>query len=253
MNNNIVYQTQEIDDFYSKNRQSWDGFYKSEQWIFEEVAKLNNGYTSVLDIGCAAGGLGKALEEKFGLAHYMGIDINPQVINSALDKPLTKTACTFICGDILKCDALNGKKFDTVISLSAADWNVETNAIIEKAWDHVSDNGFFIISLRLTPNKSLSDISKSYQYIVFDDNIAETAEVAPYVIFNINEAIDTIKSFNPQMIKGYGYWGAPSSSARTRYDKLVFAVFALQKGARTEQSEPVIDLELPDDLFNQPL
>ena len=39
----------------------------------------------IVVVGCGCGGLGKALNERFGVVNYMGIDINEQSINQAND------------------------------------------------------------------------------------------------------------------------------------------------------------------------
>ena len=81
---NIVYHTDQIARFYQQNRVRWGEFYESERVIFERLAERFGPPRTILDAGCAAGGLGLALQERFGtVERYTGIDINPQVIELA--------------------------------------------------------------------------------------------------------------------------------------------------------------------------
>ena len=79
----------------------------------------------VLDVGCATGGLGRALSERFAIREYVGVDINRQVIEAAQqDQTYPVASRRFIQGDILEVEDLVDKGFDAVFSLSCADWNV---------------------------------------------------------------------------------------------------------------------------------
>src|SRR5438132_1104500 len=84
MSENINYRTSNIARFYAEHRRRWDEFYPSERWIFERVASDHGQIGRVLDVGCAAGGLGDALAERFdSLQSYTGIDINVTAVESA--------------------------------------------------------------------------------------------------------------------------------------------------------------------------
>ena len=108
MSKNISYQTNEISNFYSKNRIKWLDFYESERKVFETVGLGK--CASVLDLGCGCGGLGFALKERFGITNYTGIDINKTAINIA--KSLNPEG-NFINSDIadLKSDSLKSYDF----------------------------------------------------------------------------------------------------------------------------------------------
>lgn len=123
-NNNITYTTKEISKFYSRSRISWDELYPSEKYIFEKVSGEMGGLGSLLDVGCACGGLGLALQTRFKLNRYTGIDINKEAIQTAREiKDQLKIPNDFFCGDILDLSDLPGKPFQTVVSLGCADWN----------------------------------------------------------------------------------------------------------------------------------
>jgi len=74
-------------------------------------------------------------------------------------------------------------------------------------------------------------MKKSYQRINYSGN-KKKQEIANYVVFNSDDALKilTVLKPKPSYILGYGYWGKPSITAATPFDKLLFAVFAVQKG-----------------------
>lgn len=208
----------------------------------------------MLDVGCAVGGLGRALAEVNLAERYTGIDINEQAIELARKDPESKSLSPeFYLGDVVTHPDLENRQFDTVVSLGCADWNVDVESIINKCWDLVAPKGRFIVSLRLTPGETLRDFNNSYQYVSFDTEPGPDAEKAPYVVFNVAEAIGLLgrRTPTPSSILGYGYWGPVSVQAHTFYKDVVFAVFALEKGA-AESEACTIDLRLPIDAWPKP-
>lgn len=245
---NFTYQTDELVRFYSSNRVRWDQFYPSERVIFDEVAKRFGPPRTVLDAGCAVGGLGLALQERFGsLEVYTGVDSNRQVI--ALAERQARPWQQFVCADVATA-SLPKEAVQWVVSLGCADWSMEPVSTIHHLWGKVAPDGFLIVSLRLTNVAGMCDPATSYQRISFFDD-SKSAETAPYVVFNVTEAIGLLGSLGPDLILGYGYWGPPSRTAVTPYERLVFTVFALHRpvSMETEPAAPRIELRVPADLL----
>lgn len=244
MNSNIRYASSELVRYYCENRNTWDRLYQSEKVIFTSEESLG----VVLDVGCACGGLLSALSEKKLLDGYTGVDINQEMIEWAVMNQVGDIPFRFIYGDVLEVD-FEGS-FDTVISLSCADWNVETNNILDKCWSLVKPGGNFIVSLRLTNQDTINDIENSYQFIDFS-GIGENKERANYVVFNWQEGIRMLCNLAPRpcKIQAYGYWGNPSQTAITKYNDLVFAVLRVHKPATTANSLTQLMLDFPADLL----
>jgi SAM-dependent methyltransferase len=243
---NIKYKSKQISDYYSINRQKWDELYPSEKWVFERISKEQS-LGNILDVGCACGGLGAALCERFNVKSYMGIDINRDAIEWAKKNAILPIPSRFIAGDILDVDLI--EKYETVISLSCADWNIETDKIIKRSWKRLEVGGYFIISLRITPMDGINNIQKSYQLINFTGEEKEP-EIANYVVFNFKEALLKMKKLQPEFIGAYGYWGKPSLTACTPFDKLVFAVFYVKKGRNIQDGEYIqTEFNLPVDIY----
>ena len=184
---NIKYNSKSLSDTYSKIRTSWSEFYDSEKTILERVGISFK--DSVLDLGCACGGLGRALKEKFSITDYTGIDINyPSIQNVKINDSFG----TFYCGDILD-DMFDNfeSSFDKVISFSCVDWNIEFDDMFNRSWNFVKPGGYLIVSLRLTDHSSVVDIKKSFQEI-------DSKFKAQYVVLNFNEVMENIQRLNPQ-------------------------------------------------------
>src|SRR3972149_11656439 len=77
---NLRYQSNGIVKYFTDHRNKWDDFYPSEQSAFRELADTSGRLGTILDVGCAMGGLGLALSERFSVERYVGVDINPQAI-----------------------------------------------------------------------------------------------------------------------------------------------------------------------------
>lgn len=255
MTRNIVYQTGAIGDFFVNRRRHWSDFYPSERSVFELLVTRGASFKRVLDVGCAAGGLGDALSERFGsIVSYTGVEINRHAaeVGSTLSAVSGFTK-TFINADICHCRELEGQSFDLVTVLGVADWNIDAEGIVAKCWERVAPEGHLVLSLRLTPDKTVCDITRSYQYIWYKPEPPPVdAERAAYHVFNVGEAISwlTGQAPRPENLYVYGYWGKPSATARTPYKQLLFSVFALRKPASAGNViDTPVEVHLPASAF----
>ncbi len=240
---NINYKSENIKKYFSTERISWEEFYPSERKVIQDtITKLDNiDKIRVLDIGCACGGLGNALNEKFKISNYTGVEINKQA--AEYGKILNNNQ-KIMQGDFLKItNEIKDDHFDLVFSLSCIDWQNNFQLMLEESWKKVKKGGYFIASFRITDQESLNNINLSYQYINYDEK--RSGEIAPYVIFNINDLLKSIIKLDAENIYGYGYVGAPSITAICPYDKLCFSVLAVRKPDLDNKKHPRIDLDLP--------
>lgn len=260
---NIAYQSENLRDYYRNNRREWLELYPSERWVFEKLFNKGSESAEILDVGCATGGLARALSEKFSISSYTGVDINPGVIEYANSEQINDgIPRSFFCGDVcdpevaafLRTGNLSNSAYSHVIALGCADFNIEPMKIISSCWQQVRAGGEFILSLRLTPEEGVNDIEKSYQYISFaTEGATENEEKANYAVFNFQDAMRVFAALEPKpsFILGYGYWGAPSIAARTPHDKVVFSVLSLRKPSGEEGEETKTELHFPLDLYSE--
>ncbi|MDO8652911.1 MAG: class I SAM-dependent methyltransferase [Undibacterium sp.] len=245
MTSNIAYQTEEIARYFSQNRVSWPQFYESERVI---IAQLNPapGH-DILDIGCGCGGLGLALRDQFAVTQYTGVEINPSAAKAAREM---NPEANVLEGDILKLSQskLAGKTFDVVFSLSCVDWNVEFTRMLAAAWAHVAPGGHLVATFRLTDGDGCNDLQRSYQYINYDS--VREGECASYVVLNAGALVKQLATFDPVEVNAFGYWGQPSVTAVTPYQKLCFAAFSLQKSKVTVSEATRFQLDLPAEILD---
>tara|TARA_B110000046_G_scaffold78597_1_gene86680 strand:+ start:496 stop:1230 length:735 start_codon:yes stop_codon:yes gene_type:complete len=240
--NNIFYKTDEISKFFNHNRIKWDQFYESEKKIINGL-NIDSSET-VLDIGCACGGLGLALEEKFNITRYSGIEINNKAAEFA--KKINPRAKIY-CGDLLDLSQgeIMGNLYNIVFSLSCVDWNTQFTESLEAAWRHVIPGGNLVVTFRLTNELGVNDINKSFQYINYSGKLE--GEVAAYVVLNFKELIVELEKFNPETINAFGYWGLPSETAITPLDKICFAAFSIRKKELISDRQTNYKFDLPEE------
>jgi trans-aconitate methyltransferase len=247
MNRNIAYQTDQIARYFEQNRVAWTQFYESERFIIGQLNLCQN--HTVLDIGCGCGGLGLAIRDQFGVKKYTGVEINSLAAEVAHQM---NPDAQILCGDFLDLhhDVFRGKHFDVVFSLSCFDWNIQFSDMLTAAWEHVLPGGALVATFRLVAGEGCNDMRQSYQYINFDG--ALEGECAAYVVLNANELVQKLKDLDPSDISAFGYFGTPSTTAVTPYEKLCFSAFSIRKRRIGDQSPVLLDLKLPEDIKTGP-
>ena len=115
----------------------------------------------------------------------------------------------------------------------------------DAAWDHVQPGGNLVATIRLTIDAGCDDMKRSYQYINFDGKME--GECASYVVLNYADLMHKIIGLNPTKIVAFGYYGQPSATAETPYEKLCFCAFSIIK--RNDDQAPFqLDLNLNEDI-----
>ena len=244
LNRNIHYRSENISEFFSTNRIQWEQFYESEKNILDRLTYSAG--STVLDIGCACGGLGIVLKKKYGITAYTGVDINNNAIGLGVGlNPEAK----LICGDFLEVSTkeLGRDSFDYVFSLSCIDWNIEFNSMLDAAWNLLKEGGTLVVTLRLTLSPSVIDIKKSYQFINYSDKLE--GEIAAYVVLNANELIQLLMKFAPSKISAFGYLGKPAATAVTPFQEICFTTLAVTKQRIRKKDPTIFALNLPDKII----
>ncbi len=242
---NIAYQTDWISKYFSTNRIRWDQFYPSERAVLEALTVGSD--SKILDVGCGCGGLGLALRERFGIESYEGVEINAAA--AAAGRELNPLARIHE-GDVLGISAgeLSGKSFDLVFSLSCIDWNVQFDEMLAVVWSHVAPGGHLVATFRLTDRPGCAEFEKSYQFINAEGQLG--GERAAYVVSNAAELWRQFEALGADRLVARGYWGKPSATAVTPYDRLCFAAVALHKPIACDNPQPMqVDQDLPAEIL----
>jgi precorrin-6B methylase 2 len=243
MNGNIAYQTDELVRYFARNRVSWAQFYDSERVVIDQLG-LDHRH-SILDIGCGCGGLGLTLRERCGVEVYTGVEINRAAAEAGR---MMNPKARIVCGDIMDVaqGELRDQRFTHVFSLSCVDWNVRFADMLAAAWNFVAPGGHLIATFRLVTGDGCNDINRSYQYINFEG--VREGERASYVVLNAASLIRDFVNLSPTDISAYGYWGPPSATAVTPYEKLCFC--AVSVGKRNGDTGGLkIELRLPKEIL----
>lgn len=242
MSSNIVYQTDQLVRYFANNRIAWPQFYESERVVIE---RLNpDARSRILDIGCGCGGLGLALRERFGVTDYTGVEINSLAAETG--RAMNPQA-QILCGDILDLSkrCLADRRFDAVFSLSCVDWNVRFEEMLCAAWRHVEPGGYLVATFRLVSTEGCTDMSRSYQYINYDG--VRTGERAAYIVLDARALMERLTRLGAGEIHAFGYWGRPSATAVTPYERLCFTAFSIRK--RTAATDALqLRLDLPAEI-----
>jgi len=245
---NTRYQSPGLSDFYSSHRLRYSQFYPTERAAFESLDLGPE--TSILDIGCACGGLGLALNEHCGCTDYTGLEIHAEAarIGHGL---VTAFGGRVIAGDILEAQRLLtandcADSFDLVVSLSALDWNLSVAENVRAAWALVRDGGHLLMSVRLHPDTCLLDLHTSYQPTTPEAN--EAVEIAPYVVMAVPTAMQFATELGAARVTVFGHGGRPSSTAVTPVDECIFAVAVLAKDSSAAST--IFDIRSPIELVD---
>ena len=70
------------------------------------------------------------------------------------------------------------------------------------------------------------------------------------MVLNVNEILKQLLDFNPLGISAYGYWGEPSETAVTPYEKLCFSAFSIIKREATNDCPVIFDLDFPKEILD---
>lgn len=179
---------QSVLDFFSKNRKTTKDLYPSEWQIIKPL--LHEGI-KVLDIGCAQGGMANVLTENLNEFEYVGIDINPHMIDAAQNiYPQHK----FFCIKENEFNILNEQKFDLVLALGFMHLSENWRQTLALAYPYSTK--YFVFDLRLTHHASIENKHVSYFSTNFTDGMrvldVQALECVPYNVINHTEALSQI-------------------------------------------------------------
>jgi len=218
MSLNKAWSSKKIVSYFNNNRATFNSLYKGEKYLISKYVKKTD---TVLDIGCAQGGLFKILKKKFGNIDYTGLDFNKEMINLA-KKKIDKNLFFLFTGN--NYYSFFKKKFDVVVIFGILHLNPNWKSILINAYKVAKKRVLF--DLRFTSNQDYH--LKNYLSLNFDKKKSKKFSI-PYLVLEKKETIKYFKDkFRNSIFDNYSYAGKPSKYSSIQ-SKIVFANFCLKK------------------------
>ena len=208
-------------DFYASQRSTLNDLYPSERFFFVDSVKAS---ASVLDVGCAAGGFAEIVRSINSEASYCGIDVAEKLIDIANSKK--GHLGQFHRFDGLQIPFTDG--FDTVFSFGVLHHVVEVQKLISEMLRVTKRKAIF--DVRLTTSGKLTDPSKHFQKIQFDDN-QDSNVFVPYFVYNFSEFLGGLsKDYSGKFsLDFYGYRIKPTKFCSIKENEIYAVTCCMQR------------------------
>ena len=200
--------------FYENRRNTTSEVYPSEWFFLKDL--LTEGM-SVLDIGCALGGLSSVLSEHLSSFTYTGVDISEEMIRRASVKRPAHQFHLIQEGDL---SVLGDRTYDLVVSLGVLHLSRRWREMIGASWAHTKKS--LLMDLRETSAPTIEQENISY-YKVGQLLGNQSKATLPYNVINAGDAMATLldRCEGAMKLQYYGYM-APASEATSTPAKSVF-------------------------------
>ena len=222
--NAMAWGHESILNFFENMRLTTSQIYPSE-WFFLKDKIFNE--MSLLDIGCAKGGMANVLSENLTAFNYVGVDINAQMVQAAQQRYPTHRFHQIREDDY---SILGGEKYDVVLCLGILHLHENWRNTIKEAWQHTKKT--LILDLRETHLDTVEDKSQSYFKTDFDNIDNPTTDIVlPYNIINTAESLQIINDVcaEAKRIAHYGYTQTISSLAISPLQKVMANVYCIER------------------------
>ncbi len=213
-----------VQEFFETARATTAQAYVSE-WFFLE-AKLKEGL-SVLDIGCAQGGLASVLSEHLCDFSYTGVDVSDEMIARARQKHPRHTFHHVSEDDF---STLGDATFDLVVVLGILHLHETWRETLKAGWRHTG--GCVITDTREYTGPTIEDKSVSWFKMDFGGGDAEhEAMRLPYIVLNSAEALRAVNEICDGAVKTshYGYLHPVSDSAVSPVKEVMANVWCIER------------------------
>jgi 2-polyprenyl-3-methyl-5-hydroxy-6-metoxy-1,4-benzoquinol methylase len=211
-----IWNDLEAQKFFSSERQKQEDLYLGEKFF---LSKVLFEHCSILDIGCAQGGLYKILKSYLKSFNYTGIDSSEKMISKAKKKYPKANFHLIKNNDFKKLK----KKYNIVIIYGVLHLTSEWKQILINSKNLFKN--FLIFDLRETNLKTIdNNISKSYLSFSRKKKIK-----LPYNIINSNEAAFFLKEKFRSNIYKFSYFGKISNFAKSKINNVEFTNYCISK------------------------
>ena len=219
MSLNKAWNSRKIVNYFSNNRSTFNSLYKGEKYLISRYIKKNN---SILDIGCAQGGIFNILKKRFPKIDYTGLDFNKKMIILAKQKYNNKN---FFFYDKKNYYSFFKKKFDVVIVFGILHLNPNWKNILINAYKVAKRSILFDLRFSKIKNKSFHN----YLSLNLDNKSRRKKYSIPYILLKKKEVLKFFKvKFGDSILDSYLYTGKPSKYSSIQ-SEIIFANYCLKK------------------------
>lgn len=155
-----------------------DARFESETYFLSRIARNDS---SLLDVGCAEGGLFHALSKRIPNVTYVGVDVSAPLIERA--RELTPRQ-EFVTGNILECPTeLSGRTFDITVATGVFQHERGFKNLLDRMVAHTKEGGHILFDVKFFhTHASVCDVDSAYSDHG-DHRII-------YIVLNFDEFID---------------------------------------------------------------
>jgi SAM-dependent methyltransferase len=207
-------------EHYTSRRNRVADLYPSEARFLPDLARSAS---SVLDVGCGAGGFVDIWRAFNAEVEYAGVDVSVPLVEAARQlHPGTR----FEVGDCAEGLPLPDGAADVVQALGWLHWEPRWERALTELWRLTGRALFF--DLRLGADA------------VGRQEFAPGAWT-PYLVLDRERLLERLRALGAASIRAYGYPGPPAPATEGLPDEVVFATFVLERSGDARE-----ELELPD-------
>lgn len=218
---NLSWSTENSVNYYRNHRGDSSSLYRSERGFLEEVTRKSS---TVLDIGCAAGGFSRIVREFNPGIAYSGADLSERMIEEAR---MRFPGDDFRVTDGERLDYPDSS-FDAAICFGVLHMALKWKELLAEGW-RVCRNDF-VFDVRLTSDAGVCDPLLSHQKLEFEGEW-DGVSTAPYIVVNVDEFRRVLAGLSPSPagVRAYGYQHPVSHMNVTPYTSVCMAAFHLSK------------------------
>jgi hypothetical protein len=208
--------------FYENRRNKTSEVYPSE-WFFLKDLLVEG--MSVLDIGCALGGLASILSEHLGKFSYTGVDISEEMIREANAKHPSHHFHLIQEADL---SVLGDSTYDLVAILGVLHLSRKWREMVGAGWVHTRKS--LLMDLRETSGPTIEQQEISY-YRVGQLLGNHSKATLPYNVINAGDALATLldRCEGALNVQHYGYLAPASVAAFTPAKNVLMNTYRIDR------------------------
>ena len=179
-----------------------DARFESETYFLSRIARNDS---SLLDVGCAEGGLFHALSKRIPNVTYVGVDVSAPLVERA--RELTPRQ-EFVTGNILECPTqLSGRTFDITVATGVFQHERGFKNLLDRMVAHTNEGGHILFDVKFFhTHASVCDVDTAYSDHG-DHRII-------YIVLNFDEFMNHLDGMGTLAPSGeiYGYYAGVNRS-----------------------------------------